>query len=70
MMVTLITPPWPRCLVVNEMTSSRWSAPAPGDPSKTLGQAGMLSFDFYTEKVRDVRVGGRMDVGVGKVCDL
>ena len=40
-----------RCLVVNEMTSSNWAAPDASDPSKTIGQAGLLSFDFYTSQV-------------------
>ena len=34
------------------MTSSNWATPDAADPSKTIGQAGLLSFDFYTSQVR------------------
>ena len=40
-----------RCLVVNEMTSSNWAEPSSSNPSQTIGQAGLLSFDFYISQV-------------------
>ncbi|KAG2439064.1 hypothetical protein HYH02_006591 [Chlamydomonas schloesseri] len=37
-----------RCVVINEFTSQRWGAPSPGDPSMTVGEEALGTFDFYT----------------------
>lgn len=41
-----------RAVVVNEMTSPSWAAPRnPGVPSsKTIGQASLESFGFFTDR--------------------
>lgn len=52
-----------RAVVINEMTQERWSAPAPGNPQGlTLGEEGLETFGFYTERfwiwVGEQRVAG------------
>lgn len=41
-----------RALVINEMVSPKWqNVPAPGGPpGMSLGDAALLSFDFYTSE--------------------